>query len=87
MYVVNSIRKLRPAIRLAGAASVVSVQMRVDDMPDIVGRDADRTEFFADTPNNIVRRLPQLPDPGIDEREAAGGRACAPSAGQAHHPA
>ena len=67
----NSIRKLRPAIRLAGAASVVSVQMRVDDMPDIVGRDADQTEFFADTPHNIVRRLTQLPDPGIDEREAA----------------
>ncbi len=72
MYVVNSIRKLRPAIRLAGAASVVGVQMRVDDTPDIAGCDADRTEFFVDASHNIVRRLAQLPDPGIDEREAAG---------------
>jgi len=37
VYVVDGVAKLRPPVRPAGATSVVSVQMRVDDVPDVVG--------------------------------------------------
>lgn len=37
VYVVDGIAKLRPPVPPAGATSVVSVQMRVDDVPDVVG--------------------------------------------------
>jgi hypothetical protein len=35
--VVDGIAKLRPPVRSAGATSVVSVEMRVDDVPDVAG--------------------------------------------------
>jgi hypothetical protein len=37
VYVVDGIAKLRPSVRPAGATSVVSVQVRVDDVPDVAG--------------------------------------------------
>ena len=37
VYVVDGIAKLRPPVPPAGATSVVSVQMRVDDVPDVTG--------------------------------------------------
>lgn len=37
VYVVDGIAKLRLPVPPAGATSVVSVKMRVDDVPDVVG--------------------------------------------------
>ena len=36
VHVVNGVRKPRPAVRSTGATSVISMQMRVDDMPDVI---------------------------------------------------
>ena len=37
VYVVDGIAELRPPVPPAGATSVVSVEMRVDDVPDVTG--------------------------------------------------
>ena len=37
VYVVDGIAKLRPPVPPAGTTGVVSVQMRVDDVPDVAG--------------------------------------------------
>jgi hypothetical protein len=37
VYVVDGIAKLRPPVPPAGATGVVSMQVRVDDVPDVAG--------------------------------------------------
>jgi hypothetical protein len=46
---------------------VVGVQMRVDDVRDVLGVRARLRELAVDPSDNVVRRAPEVPDAGVDQ--------------------
>ena len=67
--VVASVRESRAPVASARAAGVVGVQMRQDDVLDVVRRDARNPELFIDRTPDVVRGTAEVPDPGIDQHD------------------